>query len=624
MSTLKTKAKPKTAPAEKVARADNAPASKVATAKSSSRAPASRSAGLKAAAKPAAVKKSAAKPEAAKPAEAKPVPDLPQEVATDVLAQSIPKAFLALAVDAGIFLLGALPERASKITGLGYFKADSDTLELCCVPAKGGVLQVDNAPFAKIGKNENEIVREQKYLAFLPIPAKLLEQSSSLHFGVVQEDGLQTRFPIDVIRLQALEVPMRESVMREYRHLFAPAVSAMLPPEHPLKKAGGSTAAVATPAAATPAATTPAATTPATAAPATAAPAKAAKPAPAAAAAPRQQGFFDEIVEGRAEGWAFDPANPKQRLIVEIMEGKRVVARGIADRFRDDLLNAGIGDGRYCYKLPVSHELRDGKPHQLTARVARTGQALQVKGGGDSHLFELPPVDTTEFDLIPSTVAVQLAVTLAGGLKDPEAQKELVLAFGNANLALDMRELTEAARGFLDLLPKFGEQPLFFCKVAETYLLAGRNQDAVRAYQKATECGADFGWSWLGLGGAQRLLEAWPEAEAAYKKSADLMPQLAQAKSRLADVRSRSNKTQAQSLLKDGKREQAVAMLKAYLLHSPDDEDGWNMLEQALCAPAKNGASDPLDDKELRAFEAARQMLDLVLDAAEAMTGTRK
>jgi tetratricopeptide (TPR) repeat protein len=498
-----------------------------------------------------------------------------------------------------VFLLGAIPEQASKLIALGYADPAKGNMVLCCVPSDGGILHIDTAAFAEPSQSGQQARPEQKFLAFLPIPAALLAQPSDMQFGAMQEDRTQTIFNLQVKRMPAMDESMRQSVMREYRHLFVPAVTALLPANSPMRKAMGAAAAHA-----------PAAKL------ATENPA--AKPTPATPAAKPVSGFLDEFIDGRAEGWAYDPTNPKQKLVVEIMEGERVVARGIADRFRDDLLNAGIGDGRHSYKLPISFELRDGKPHKLTARVAGSKRLLQVKGGGGSSIFEHAAVDTSDFDLIPSSAALQMAQALAASLKVPEQQREFAQAFANANMALETRELIDATRGFLDLLPKFGEQPLFFCKVAETYTLTGRHQDAVRTYQKAIECGPNFGWAWLGLGGAQRLLAAWPEAEVAYRKGAELMPKSAQAKKRLADVTALSLKAKVKSLSNQGKPEQAVAILKEHLLKNLDDEDSWNLLQQTLCAAPKQGEAAPLDDKELQAFEAARQMLDIVLDAAEA------
>jgi general secretion pathway protein A len=103
-------------------------------------------------------------------------------------------------------------------------------------------------------------------------------------------------------------------------------------------------------------------------------------PAPAPAEAPELplRGHFDRADGGRAQGWAFDPNAPQRRLPIEIHCAEQLLATGVADRFRQDLLDAGIGDGYHAFELAVDLSDCQHRLDQLEARVA--GQGTKLSG----------------------------------------------------------------------------------------------------------------------------------------------------------------------------------------------------------------------------------------------------
>lgn len=50
-------------------------------------------------------------------------------------------------------------------------------------------------------------------------------------------------------------------------------------------------------------------------------------------------------------GWVHKDGDDDHRATVEIRSGETVIATGIAEQFREDLLAANIGDGAYCFAL---------------------------------------------------------------------------------------------------------------------------------------------------------------------------------------------------------------------------------------------------------------------------------
>jgi hypothetical protein len=89
----------------------------------------------------------------------------------------------------------------------------------------------------------------------------------------------------------------------------------------------------------------------------------------------RIKGHFEGVAEGSARGWVYLPTQPNHPLTVEILDGERVVAVGLADQFRQDMLDHGFGDGCHAFCIPIDHALV--KSPTLWAREARTGKVLQ-------------------------------------------------------------------------------------------------------------------------------------------------------------------------------------------------------------------------------------------------------
>jgi hypothetical protein len=65
------------------------------------------------------------------------------------------------------------------------------------------------------------------------------------------------------------------------------------------------------------------------------------------------RGRVDRVTHQRIEGWAFDPASPETPVAVEVLANGVEIARIVADRYRADLNEAGIGDGRHAFELVV-------------------------------------------------------------------------------------------------------------------------------------------------------------------------------------------------------------------------------------------------------------------------------
>jgi SAM-dependent methyltransferase len=72
-------------------------------------------------------------------------------------------------------------------------------------------------------------------------------------------------------------------------------------------------------------------------------------------------------------GWAWDHSQPDSPVSVEIYDGGTKVATLLADQFRQDLADTGIGDGRHGFYYATPPSFRDAARHLLSAKIAGTG-----------------------------------------------------------------------------------------------------------------------------------------------------------------------------------------------------------------------------------------------------------
>ena len=65
------------------------------------------------------------------------------------------------------------------------------------------------------------------------------------------------------------------------------------------------------------------------------------------------RGSVDTFEAGMVTGWAQNPDSPEVPVCIEVLVGGRVTARAVANRFRPDLLAAGLGSGRHSFRVQL-------------------------------------------------------------------------------------------------------------------------------------------------------------------------------------------------------------------------------------------------------------------------------
>jgi ADP-heptose:LPS heptosyltransferase/GT2 family glycosyltransferase len=91
-------------------------------------------------------------------------------------------------------------------------------------------------------------------------------------------------------------------------------------------------------------------------------------------------GFADRIDRQGAAGWAFDPDHPNTRVPLEIVDHDEVIGELVADRFRDGLAEAGIGDGHHSFEVEFAAPLSPLIRHVVRIRRKSDKQELRQSG----------------------------------------------------------------------------------------------------------------------------------------------------------------------------------------------------------------------------------------------------
>jgi hypothetical protein len=97
------------------------------------------------------------------------------------------------------------------------------------------------------------------------------------------------------------------------------------------------------------------------------------------------KGSLDGVIDGLVSGWAVDVASPTAPVELEILINGELVGRALSDRYREDLVVAGIGSGRHGFAAPVGPDWQDGLEHEV--RVFAAGTDYELDGSPRRQVF---------------------------------------------------------------------------------------------------------------------------------------------------------------------------------------------------------------------------------------------
>ena len=492
-------------------------------------------------------------------------PAAPQAAAQPNPAQPNPaalKPLLALGVAEGLFLIAAASAALEPVQAFARYQAEP-------LPR----LITEPGYFNAQRTNAGPVV----YTAFMPWPGV---PAGALQLGCITASGRKPLFSVDSLAFGALQPDGLAALRKRFGSALLPVVQTVLPAGHALRLA-----------------LQPPPVKPATA-----------------------QCHFEGVVDGRVQGWAYDSAQPGKALTVEVLYAGQVVARGLADLYRQDLRAKGMGDGRHHYRLRLSYELFDGQPHALSVRVVPAGP----QATGPESPAATNGSQPTHLDWIPRAQTLGLAAQLgrSAAVRDTKAEQALLQAFARCCLQQETWLLDNARAGYQRLAEILAPNALCHCKMAETWLLERQLPPAAAAYREALALDPQFAWAHLGLGNVLRLQGQPQQALAAYRAALACAPGLQPAQQRLVAVQDEALAQQAAQRVQAGDKAGAIALLRAAVFDQPDRDAACDSLDALLRepshpAPGEQTSHHPSLTGAAEQAERARRLLDAMLDEAD-------
>jgi GT2 family glycosyltransferase len=156
----------------------------------------------------------------------------------------------------------------------------------------------------------------------------------------------------------------------------------------------------------------------------------------------RISGYFDDCNLNLVSGWAYNKDAVDEPCRIEVLADGEIVVTALANMFRGDLVDAGIGDGKHAFKVALPENLFDDKEHTIEVREASTGKVLE--GSPKSFRAAFPNRGDTRLDgmalvgwaRLPENIgaSLRLEVTegteiLCSGVGTPDATESNIVRF---------------------------------------------------------------------------------------------------------------------------------------------------------------------------------------------------
>lgn len=327
------------------------------------------------------------------------------------------------------------------------------------------------------------------------------------------------------------------------------------------------------------------------------------------------KGIFDGVDGHVAHGWVCTLGDPERRLAVEIVEGGRVVGRGVADIYREDLRMAGVGDGKHGFRIRLSRVLLDGRVHRLHARVAKGESMLQGEVSVECE-------DDDRFAILPAQETVAAARASSG---EAQGDGAFLDALAEASFKLEIGEFEAALTSLHELARTCPESDLLHLKIAEALTGDGQSDAAMSAYRELSQSETQVApWAWMGLGDAYRALGQWQEADRCYQQGLQRAPDMPLLRRRADEIAERNGLIRARRELGNGNTAEALALLGPLLWKRPDHPRIQELATEAV-AMRRQGASDTgaALDPEMAAVQRELDLLVVLTDYAQSCGGAR-
>ncbi|WP_421829792.1 putative Ig domain-containing protein [Larkinella sp.] len=229
--------------------------------------------------------------------------------------------------------------------------------------------------------------------------------------------------------------------------------------------------------------------------------------------APTVTGSFDGFLYGADcstfRGWAWDRNKPNTVFSVDLYDGATFKGSIAANEFRQDLKDAGKGNGIHAFRWTIPEDLKDGQVHSLSARIQGSSftlkegpKTIQCQTGTPPPPANKPPVAPTMSPLVAQQ-GVDFITTLPV-FTDPEGG---TLSYGLAGLPTGLtftsgtRQITgkPGVEGGFVLTYSATDAQNATNSVSFNLTVAGSTPivtGSFEGYLDKVECGTIRGWVW--------------------------------------------------------------------------------------------------------------------------------
>lgn len=91
------------------------------------------------------------------------------------------------------------------------------------------------------------------------------------------------------------------------------------------------------------------------------------------------EGYINSVSSEEVSGWVKYKNNESERVRVSIFVDQEYISTTYADQFREDLLAARKGDGKYAFKLSLPKPIADGSTHYIQIRIDHHPTKLETR-----------------------------------------------------------------------------------------------------------------------------------------------------------------------------------------------------------------------------------------------------
>jgi phytanoyl-CoA hydroxylase len=95
-------------------------------------------------------------------------------------------------------------------------------------------------------------------------------------------------------------------------------------------------------------------------------------------------GHMDRCDAALVEGWVYSPDEMNRRFVLQVFAGTALLGETVADRFRQDLLDAGFGDGHCAFSFALPAQLGASARRDMRLRI--TGSSVYLLAEADTIL----------------------------------------------------------------------------------------------------------------------------------------------------------------------------------------------------------------------------------------------